>query len=111
MWISDISRLSYLICEANINHIAEWKTDKGGIKTSDYIIKPILDYLFDDIDRYIEETKMLLINDTGNLLNNMFAAKEICNKIDNGELNKDIIKNLASYFHLDKTVNVVKLVE
>ena len=49
-----------------------------------------------------------IIDDSGDVLNNMIIAKSIINEIDNGELNKEIIKYIASYFHLDKKKTCTK---
>src|SRR5690606_18490816 len=82
IWNSDISRSAYIIREC-INKESEWSTDKGGHKTSTYVIKPILDYLKTHIKEYITEVNKELQNGDSTLLNDMLTAQCIINDIDN----------------------------
>jgi len=45
IWNSDTSRLTYLIREIINNNKVDWKIDKKGIKTTKFIIEPILEYI------------------------------------------------------------------
>ena len=44
IWNSDTNRLTYIIREI-ITNKTDWKIDKKGIKTNEYIIKPVLEYI------------------------------------------------------------------
>jgi hypothetical protein len=110
MWNTDPTRGAYIVCESVDGDSVEWYTDKGGIKISKYTVSPILEHIKEDIERYMEDSKKLLLEDTTNtVLKDMIAAQSVIFEIDNGELNKQIIKYIASYFHLDK--KVIKLLK
>jgi hypothetical protein len=51
VWNTDVSRLAYLVREL-INNKKEWSIDKGGNKVTEYIIKPILDFIKIEIEKY-----------------------------------------------------------
>lgn len=111
LWSSDVNRLAYLIREVTANNKVEWLTDKGGIKISTYVIKPILDHIHDDLTRYyneklddldsdIEETEKTAIR------KNMTSTASIQKIITNNNLNDDIIKYIANFLHLDRKNNI-----
>lgn len=102
LYNTDTTRALYIIKEI-IDEESEWLTDKGAVKTSKYTIKPILDYLKIHLVKYFDDTKLEMASDTSNkLFNNMIIAQEIINNINTGVLNKDIIKYVSSYFHIDR---------
>jgi uncharacterized CHY-type Zn-finger protein len=60
IWNTDSSRFNYVIKTA----IDKWDEDKAGVKFTEYVIKPVLDYVLDLIHSYRTD----------------FLAKELCNK-------------------------------
>ena len=58
--LTDSSRFNYVIKTA----IDKWDEDKAGVKFTEYVIKPVLDYVLDLIHSYRTD----------------FLAKELCNK-------------------------------
>jgi hypothetical protein len=103
LWNTDASRSSYIVREINIDKEVEWFTDKGGKKCSKYAVAPILEHIKEDCKNYIKDGRQLLIDGIGeDILNKMIASQNIINDIQNGELDKEIIKYIANYFHLDK---------
>jgi uncharacterized C2H2 Zn-finger protein len=115
VWNTDATRSAYILRESrrsdvdgvdNSDNEADegiWITDKGGIKTAIYIIKPLLDHVKVDIVRYLEESKPKFKNgDTSITLNDMINSQIIINDIESGQLSKEIIKYLSIYFYLDK---------
>jgi hypothetical protein len=103
MWNTDVTRQAYMICEAGDDEDVAWYTDKGGVKTAKYTVLPILEHIKTDIERYMEDSKKLLLEDTTNtVLKDMIAAQSVIVEIDNGELCKNVIKYLATFFYLDK---------
>jgi hypothetical protein len=113
IWNTDTSRLGYIIREL-INNKAEWSVDKGGIKTGDYIIEPIMNYLKKDVRAYIRETKKIMeqddVDDRGLLLKNMEYGAKMVREIINGNIKKSIVKYIAPNFYLDKKkeINIIK---
>jgi hypothetical protein len=108
MWNTDPSRSSYMVMES-VDETLQWFTDKGGVKASKYAVMPILNHMKTDLNRYVIDSQKLFAEenvDTVELLNNMIAAQTIVNEIDNGDLNKEIIKYVSNYFHLDRKKNL-----
>ncbi len=92
VWNSDISRLTYII------NVMKWEVDKRGIKLIDYAIKPVLQYLDDEITNYTLENSMK----TGeSILLKMQKMVEILQIIRNGTLADKINKYIAPYFSLN----------
>lgn len=107
LWISDINRLTYLIREVTANNKVEWFTDKGGVKLSKYIVKPILDHIHDDLIRFYDEKledldRDICESDKKNIRNNLMSSRSIMKIIETNQLNDDIIKYIAKYVHLDR---------
>ena len=89
----------------------DWKVDKKGIKTSKFIIEPILEYVDSQVREYIEnfnidygpdsareaERKMLKLK----------AGTEIIKSIDDKILNESILKYITPHFYLNKNDNMI----
>lgn len=106
-WISDVNRLAYLIREVTSNNKVEWFADKGGVKLSKYVTKPILDHINTDLIRYYNECLANLDTDISEpdkteLRKNMISATSIRKLIKSNQLNDEIIKYIAKFLHLDR---------
>ena len=85
IWNTDCSRFNYVIKTA----IDKWDEDKAGIKFTEYVIKPVLDYVLD-----------LIYNFRTN-----FLAKELCNKEYTKEELMDIMKLTGYTYDLQTELN------
>lgn len=113
IWTSDVARLAYFVREI-INTEIEWSVDKAGIKTSKYLIQPVLTYIKEVAETYIKDL-VHQINDNNNkqIAEKMRDGAELISYIEHGLLNKDILKYLAPYFQLNKTkqIQYVQLIQ
>jgi hypothetical protein len=118
MWSSDVARLAYMIRELTADNEPSWYTDKGGVKTAKYTVKPILLHIKEDLTRIINESREALINTeyddltsskSDELRKNILIGSEILKVIAKGELSKEVIKYIASHFSLDRKINQKKL--
>ena len=112
IWNSDTSRLTYLIREIIVNNKVDWKIDKKGIKTTKFIIEPILEYIDTQIRDYIQnfdidysagsareaERKMLKLK----------SATDILKSIEDKILSDEILKYIAPYFYLSKNSDLIE---
>lgn len=112
VWNTDVSRLTYLIKDLiGRKGESEWIMDKKGVKLSEYVIKPILDFLksilrehinmlnknidkIDDIESRIETGK------------NMEIIANIIYLITCEQLEKDISKRVSAHFQLNKHAHI-----
>ena len=85
IWNTDCSRFNYVIKTA----IDKWDEDKAGIKFTEYVIKPVLDYVLD-----------LIYNFRTN-----FLAKELCNKEYTKEELMDIMRLTGYTYDLQTELN------
>jgi hypothetical protein len=121
IWNSDISRLTYLVCEplqidnTNIideesDRVGEWTTDKGGDITARYIISPMMEHITKGLQEYIDNGKNLFDgHNNGTIVNKMIQAQLVINNIKSNDLSNDIMKYLAKHFALTKKKPVKKL--
>ncbi len=117
VWNSDSERLAYLIRELTKDNTERWFTDKGGIKLSSYIVKPILDHIKDELEVYTKvsnddliSNENLSIDEQADLRKQIMSGHKVINIIKNGILDKEIIKYISHYFHLDRKTEI-KLIE
>jgi hypothetical protein len=106
IWNSDASRLTYIIRELINQNKIDWTVDKGGLKVIKCIIKPILDYIDEQVREYIKGqkvTKDMKIKDMEIITNKQKLANEILSDIENKVLSEDIIKYITPHFYFNKT--------
>jgi hypothetical protein len=107
IWTSDPSRFTYII-KTVVKSISGWHVDKGGILVKEKIINPILSYITYIIQRFYDDgTKKInnkdpLIEDIHYFMMQITNAYELINHIESGKLSNEIIKYLASQFHINK---------
>ena len=111
IWNSDTSRLTYLIREIIANNKVDWRIDKKGIKTTKYIIDPILEYIDAQIRDYIENFDVDYTNDLAReaerKMMKLKSATDILKNIEDKVLGDEILKYIAPHFYLDKMDNLL----
>ena len=105
IWNSDINRLTYINRE-NVNNNTEWIVDKKGIKMTQYIITPFLNYIKKISQEYANKLNKEIQEDSEDednhdKLRKINSLTSIINKIKTGELAKGINKNIAPHFQLE----------
>lgn len=123
LWSSDTERLNYFICELikgqndtkNNETRTQWVLDKKGLKMSKYVIKPLLDYIYDINSNYINQQNERIeeiINNDNNDIDTISIIKEmqilasINVDIKNNKLANDINKYIAPHFYFDKNLAI-----
>ncbi|QKF94475.1 zinc finger C2H2-type protein [Fadolivirus algeromassiliense] len=106
IWNSDTSRLTYIIREIINNNNLDWKVDKKGIKTTKYIIEPVLKYISDKLIDYIKNSPIGTKDDSTNkimeMMMNLKHAQEINKMIDDKVLEDELLKYIAPHLYLVK---------
>jgi hypothetical protein len=126
VWNKDNVRLTYYVrvllhdqpnVDKNENSpiIGKWITDKKGIYVGKCTIKPILQFLNNEVKKYIKVNNAILKKsghgDNGRLINLLTACTEISILLDdNGKLETDILKYIAPKFDIGR-VNNNKFIE
>ena len=111
VWNSDTNRLTYLIRDLitinNIDWKVDWKIDKKGIKTSKFIIEPILEYIDEQVREYIEnfdiDYNLNSVQEAERKMLKLKSSTEILKNIEDKILNDQILKYIAPHFYLNKT--------
>ncbi|QKF93521.1 zinc finger protein C2H2-type protein [Fadolivirus algeromassiliense] len=105
IWNSDTARLTYIIREL-YNKNADWRVDKKGIKTTQCIIKPVLDYITEKVYDYIDKIEIATKdNSTKNaveIMMNLKHANEIIQMIDDKIMEEEVLKYMAPHLFLVK---------
>ena len=104
VWVSDLSRLSYIIKEQNEeNNTSEWKIDKNGIILNQNYIKLVLHNLRNIIIQYNNILwEKITENYSHTLEEEAIASSEIITDINNNILGSKIIKHFAQHCVLQK---------
>ena len=112
IWNSDTSRLTYLVREIITNNNVDWKVDKKGIKTTEFIINPILKYINDQVTDYIQTFDINYSSDSAisaeRKMLKLKAGTEILKSIEDKVLNEAVLKHIAPYFYLCKTDDTIE---
>lgn len=105
-WNSDTSRLTYINREL-VNNKPNWVIDKRGVKMTNIIIDPILEYIKKLSQTEINELKDELEDEDNEhlrnkIINKMTSFSEIIKNINNKVLSKEINRYLAPHLYFDK---------
>ena len=105
-WNSDTSRLTYINREL-VNNKPNWVIDKKGVKMTELIIDPYMQYIKKIAIEKIAEMKDICDDDDDYdnkkyIFNKMTSLNEIIQNINNKILSKEINKYLAPHFYFDK---------
>jgi len=112
LWNSDTSRLTYLIRDIIAINKLDWKVDKKGVKTTKFIIEPILDYVDKHVRNYIQGYKVDYSKSPKEAERQMMKLKsgnEILKNIENRVLNDDILKYITPHFYLTKNDELIAI--
>ena len=108
IWNADDSRLTYLVKILLNNKSSNWIVDKKGIKTTTYLIEPLLshikallviyqtNYTTPEICQNAVELEMLLENSK--------KIMELVNDIDDGIIGKDILRHISSHLKFNEQI-------
>lgn len=106
LWTSDTSRLTYIIKEIMKDNTSNWMVDKQGIKMGKYIIDPLLKFIRIDIMSHLNTSTVDIYKLKPHELEehtlNLQAASHIVSDIDKGILKKDITRELAPQFYMNR---------
>ena len=111
IWNSDSVRLTYVIREL-IDKKPDWTVDKKGVKTIKYIIAPLLEYIRELMEHFLENNKLENyldehISKMKKRMDNIKLASEICFIIKNKSLSEQILKYIAPHFYLPKNDQLI----
>ena len=105
IWNTDDSRLTYLIKELFSNKSSNWIIDKKGVKTTKYLIDPLLLHIKKLLISY---QKNLIIPDLNQnsvemefILDNSKKIIELMNDIDDGIVSKEVLKYISCHLRFD----------
>ena len=104
IWNSDVSRVTYIIRDLLAGNETIWNHDPKGVKTKEYIIKPLLDHLKYYISDYLDTftfDNSLTTKQYQKIAEKHINLGTILRYIDT-DLTNDIVKYIAPYFHLNK---------
>jgi hypothetical protein len=107
IWTTDTSRLTYVIKELLDSKGSCWNSDKKGVKTKQFIVKPLLDHISQHIKQYIKESnekaqRCINIDEQLTYFKKMELSAEIQTIIENGTLADDIIRFVAPHLYINK---------
>ena len=106
IWNSDTNRLTYVIKEILNNNKTDWQIDKKGIKTTKYIILPVMDHIEELLRSYIEGFDMTYNlyapNEAERKMLKLKYSTDILQSIENKVLHDEVLKYIASHFFMNK---------
>jgi hypothetical protein len=108
MWNSDTSRLTYIVNELQESGKIRWVRDKKGLKVKQYVIKPLLEYLLGELQKYMNKYSM---KTDVNILSKLQIVVEIYPLIEKDILADDIVRYMAPYFCLLREEDNIKQIE
>lgn len=109
IWNSDASRLTYVIKELLANNQTSWNRDSKGLKTKEYIIIPMLNYIKQYICDYIDKSTSNISNLTTKQCTKIVEEQVKLGLIIqyiNTNLAEDIVKYIAPYFNALKQLTI-----
>ena len=91
----------------------DWTVDKKGVKTSKYVIAPLLEYIRELMAIFIDNNKLEDYLDDSEWkmkkrMENLQSAGEICFNIKNKMFEEQILKYIAPHFYLTKTEQLIE---
>jgi len=108
VWTSDTSRLTYIIKQLLSNGDSKWITDKRGVKFTEIVIKPLLDFVDRVIKAYtpdmleqVEKSRPVWSYEV--IAEYQAARIKLLMAIDDHTLENDILKHTAPYLFIDRS--------
>ena len=105
IWNTDDSRLTYLIKELFNSKSSNWVIDKKGVKTTEYLIDPLLLHIKKLLISY--QKNLIIPELTHNsvemefILDNSKKTIELMNDIDDGIISKEVLKYISCHLRFD----------
>ena len=103
IWNTDDTRLTYIIKELIQNNLSNWVVDKKGIKTTMYLINPLLKHVKSLITEYY---KNIIIGDTTFgmevYLENSKIITNLVMDIDNDITSKEVLKYISAHLRFNE---------
>mgnify|MGYP003385643208 CR=1 FL=1 len=104
VWVTDSSRHNYIIKELLKDKESYWIIDKKGAKSEKYLIDPVLKFIRENVAKYLANKGNLLNGDITTqkrriILDSQKDASKLIKEIDDGIINKSIVKKLAKHIH------------
>lgn len=110
IWNSDVARMTYIINELLCNKKTSWNHDYKGIKTKEYIVIPLLEYIKKYIQDYLKNSTVnfmkLSHNECEKIMKTQVTLGQTLQYI-NTTLGDDIVKYISPYFHLNKFTDTI----
>lgn len=101
IWNTDDSRLTYLIKELLGNKSSNWVIDKKGIKTTEYLIEPLLSHIRSLLVSHQMSSQIPEINvgsvEIEFILENGKKLVNLINDIDDGVIEKEVLKHISGH--------------
>ncbi|ARF12522.1 zinc finger protein [Klosneuvirus KNV1] len=90
----------------------DWLVDKKGVKTTKFIIDPLLEYIRQLMADFIEENRLenFLHESDWRMrrrMDDLNVAGEICYNIKNKILSEQLLKHIAPHFYLNKNDQLI----
>lgn len=104
VWASDIQRLTFLVRRVIDDSEKIWKTDKGGICVTEFLISPILEEIKMMMNEHYKKCYEQMQdpeNDYMKYANKMKASNEIIYDITTKKLQKSVLTYVAPHFQLE----------
>lgn len=104
LWNTDDSRYTYILKEL-LGDTSNWIIDKKGVKTTKYIINPLVVHVRKLLEDYNKATDLSDLKSNKEkmdiLIENSRALLDLVNDIDNKILEKDILKYISAYLRFN----------
>jgi hypothetical protein len=94
IWIDNLCELTFIISNCIINNKTEWYIDKRGIRTTEYIIKPLIEYIETQVNEFrcdFLRIKKRVPMDLGQILGVLIDIRA-------KDMNRQILKYIAPQF-------------
>lgn len=105
IWNTDDSRVTYIIKMLLVKNTTNWVVDKKGVKTSTYIINPLLQHIKGILNEYNKNTKLDNIKynreEMEAVLDNSRALLKLVGEIDDGVICSQILKYISKNLRLN----------
>ena len=100
MWISDVSRLNYIIREVASGEQNTWVIDKKGITLGKRIIVPLLDKIYDLLKDYPKADQFFKYAQFGEYSTKINQVFGVLKLVETKRLEKDVSAYIAPYFSI-----------
>lgn len=111
IWISDVSRLKFIVRGTVNKKNPSWQSDKKGILITEYIITPALEFIFILMKNYVDACKIKIKDTDGDQFEKIYNQSEsallVIHEINQKKLHHKILLNIAPHFQLETATNFV----